>query len=147
MEVSVRKLSASDHRSSSNSFDCDSAALDAILGLNPNGQCQLRVDRAESAPKSHLGKQPAQVYAPLEVVPVASSPSVCESSPVGLELLSDAEFKRERLARLLDRQQAWYDAHQQAARAAEQLLSLCEHHQQQWLLPNQPTLTSPTPRP
>lgn len=143
MEVSVRKPLVTDKRSSSNSFDCDSAALDAILGLNPNGHRQLRVDRAESAPKSHLGKQPAQVYAPLEVVPNASSSSACDSNHIGLELLADVEFKRERLVRLLDRQQAWYDAQQEAARAAEQLLSLCEHHQQQWLLPNQPTLTSP----
>jgi hypothetical protein len=40
---------------------------------------------------------------------------------------------RERLVRLLDRQQAWYDSAQQAANAAEQLLFLCEHHQQPWL--------------
>ncbi len=147
MEVSVRKTLVTDHRSSSNSFDCDSAALDAILGLTPIGKRHLRVDRAESTPKSHLGKQPAQVYVPLDVVPAASTSSVSGSKPVGLELLADAEFKRERLVRLLDRQQAWYDARQQAARAAEQLLSLCEHHQQQWLQPNQPTSTSPPPRP
>ncbi|MCY2984861.1 MAG: hypothetical protein NTY15_14660 [Planctomycetota bacterium] len=147
MEVSVRKILVTDIRSSSNSFDCDSAALDAILGLNPIGQRQWRVDSAESAPKSHLGKQPAQVYVPLDVVPAASPSSVRGSKPVGPELLADAEFKRERLVRLLDRQQAWYDAQQQAARAAEQLLSLCEHHQQQWLLPNQPTLMSPPPQP
>ena len=139
MEVSVRKPLITDNRSSSNSFDCDSAALDAILGLNPIGQRQLRVDKAESAPNSHLGKQPTQIYAPLEVVPAASSSIARYSNPIGLELLADVEFKRERLVRLLDRQQAWYDAQQQAARAAEQLLSLCEHHQQQWLLPNQPT--------
>lgn len=146
MEVSVRKPLVTSNRSSSNSFDCDSAALDAVLGLNPNGQRQLRVDKAEPAPKSHLGRQPAQVYRPFDVVPAASFSSVGDSNPIGLDLLADAEFKRERLVRLLDRQQSWYDAHQQAAQAAEQLLSLCEHHQQQWLLPNQPTLTS-RPRP
>ncbi|MCY2978433.1 MAG: hypothetical protein NTU79_07185 [Planctomycetota bacterium] len=42
-------------------------------------------------------------------------------------------LQRERLVRLLDRQQAWYDSAQQAANAAEQLLLLCEHHQQPWL--------------
>ena len=147
MEVSVRKPFAAENRSSNNSFDCDSSALDAILGLPPIGKAQLRVDKAESRPQSHLGKQPAQIHAPLSVVPAASSSNARGSSPVGLELHADAEFKRERLVRLLDRQQAWYDAQQQAARAAEQLLSLCEHHQQQWLLSNQPTSTSPTPRP
>ena len=45
------------------------------------------------------------------------------------------------------KQQAWYDAEQRVALAAEQLLSLCEHHQQQWLLPNQQIQTaSPTNR-
>ena len=138
MEVSVQKLNTNGNQSSSNSFECDSATLDAILGLNPSGEFQLRVDRAENAPRSHLGRRNAQVYAPLEVVPIASSTSFGISKPFGLELLSDTEFKRQRLARLLDRQQSWYDCQQQAARAAEQLLTLCEHHQQQWLLPNQP---------
>ena len=51
----------------------------------------------------------------------------------------------EQLLRLLDRQQAWYDAQQQAARAAEQLLSLCEHHQQQWLQANPQNQPAPLP--
>jgi hypothetical protein len=147
MEVSVRKNSATENRSSSNSFDCESSALDAILGLTAVGKAQLRVDEAESSPKSHIGKLLPQIHAPLNVVPAASSSSFRGSNPVGLELLADAEFKRDRLVRLLDRQQAWYDAQEQAARAAEQFLSLCEHHQQQWLLPNQPTSTSQPARP
>ena len=45
------------------------------------------------------------------------------------------------------KQQAWYDAEQRVALAAEQLLSLCEHHQQQWLHPiQQIQRASPTNR-
>jgi len=141
MEVSVKKPSITANCSSSNSFDCDSAALDAILGLNPNGKLQLRIDGPQSAPQQHLAKEPAQVYAPLEVVAADPPQRVQYSIPVGHEWVADAEFKRERLVRLLDLQQAWYDAHQHAARAAEELLSLREHHQQQWLSTNQPALT------
>ncbi len=111
----------------SSSFECDSTAMDSILGLRPNGKSLLRVDNAELPRPSHLRERVSQVYAPIEVV-------------LSLEL--DAEFKRERLLRLLDRQQAWYDAEQRVALAAEQLLSLCEHHQQQWLLPNQQIQTA-----
>jgi len=142
MEVSAGKPYIKGNRSSNNSFDCDSAALDAILGLNPIDKVQLRVDRAEPTPHSYLGKEPAQVYAPMEVVAAAPSQRERGSNSVGLGFVADAEFKRERLVRLLDRQQAWYDAHQQAARAAEELLTLCEHQQQQFLLPNHPTLTT-----
>jgi hypothetical protein len=110
MEVSVRHTLAKENRSSSNSFDCDSSALDAILGLNPNGERQLRVDRAATAPRSHFEKRSAQVYAPLEVIHAA--PTLCTrgSNTVALDLMSDTQFKRERLVRLLDRQQTWYDA-------------------------------------
>ena len=96
--------------------------MDSILGLRPNGNSLLRVDNAELPRPSHLHQRDTQVYAPIEVV-------------LSLEL--DPEFKRERLLRLLDQQQAWYDAEQRIALAAEQLLSLCEHHQQQWLHPIQ----------
>ena len=116
----------------SSSFECDSSDMDSILGLRPNCKSLLRVDNAELPRSSHLRERVSQVYAPIELV---------------MSLEQDLEFKRERLLRLLDRQQAWYDAEQRVALAAEQLLSLCEHHQQQWLHPiQQIQRASPTNR-
>ena len=107
----------------SSSFDCDSSTIDVILGLSTNGCSKLRLDMPESRlPDPHLMES-------------------CRRPPCHTV---DADFKRERLLRLLDRQQAWYDAAHQAALAAERLLSLCEHHQQQWL---QPIQQSPRPHP
>lgn len=138
MEVAAAKQVG--HRSSS--FECDSSAMDSILGLRPNGKPLVRIDNAELLRSTHLRKQGSQVYAPIEVVLRDNSQSDGCSNPRVLRLEQDPEFKRERLLRLLDLQQAWYDAEQRVASAAEQLLSLCEHHQQQWLLPNQQIQTS-----
>ena len=139
MEVSFKKSVDTRNRSQCNSFDCDPATLDAVLGLKPCVKTKTRIDQSEKTLHSHLERRPAQVYAPLDVVPAVSSQCERRSTSTGTELAIDTEFKRERLVRLLDRQQACYDAQQQAARAAENLLSLCEHHQQQWLIPNRPT--------
>ena len=113
------------------SFECDPAALDFVLGLCVLGTAQLRADAAEclSPPK---GRVP-QVYAPIETVPKTRTGRDRSESVDDVQWELGSDLKRERLFRLLDRQQAWYDAGQQAAAAAEQLLSLCEHHQQQWL--------------
>ena len=88
--------------------------MDSILGLKTLGERNLRFDRAE----------PWRI----QDLPAPLKPNC---SHTVLEL--DAMLRRERLVRLLDRQQAWYDSAQQAANAAEQLLLLCEHHQQPWL--------------
>ncbi len=127
MEVAAtEKIDSKTSRIRNNSFECDSSDIDSILGICSIGNSFLRVDNAELPRPSHLVKRDAQVHAPLEVA-IADN--------------SDAEFKRQRLLRLLDHQQAWYDAEQQAVSAAEQFLSLCEHHQQQWLQSNQQTQT------
>ena len=134
-------------RIQSSSFECDSSAMDAILGLRPNGNFLLRVDNAGLPRPSHLYNRDTQVYAPIEFVLANNNQRDGCSNPRVLSLEQDPEFKRERLLRLLDQQQAWYDAKQRVALAAEQLLTLCEHHQQQWLLPNQQIqTTSPTHR-
>ncbi len=113
--------------SQQSSFDCDSSAMDSILGLPTNGGIKLRLDMAEkrfeesSIEESRIEKSRWR------------PPCHTESNVLSLD--ADADLKRDRLLRLLAQQQAWYDAAQQAALAAEQLLSLCEHHQQQWLQP------------
>jgi hypothetical protein len=106
--------------------------MDSLLGIANNSHIKRRIDMPDSRrrPACH-----SQIYAPLEVVQrdQVSQNHVSRTKVVSLQ--QDAEFQRDQLLRLLDQQQAWYDAQQQAARAAEQLLSLCEHHQQQWLQP------------
>ncbi len=151
MEVIAKKhVSPRENRVRSSSFECDALAMDAILGLNAIGEKSFRLDTPQPAvtpkieawrspqaidwasPKSSTTALPAEVYAPTEIVSVESL-----HDPLSLE--TEPAMKRSRLLRLLDQQQSWYDAQQQAAFAAEQLLSLCEHHQQQWLHPNQQT--------
>ncbi len=115
MECATRRKSSNDEKPNrSSSFDCDSASIDSILGLKTLGDRNLRIDRAE----------PWRI----QDLPAPLKPNCAHAV---LEL--DALLRRERLVRLLDRQQAWYDSAQQAANAAEQLLLLCEHHQQPWL--------------
>ena len=113
------------------SFDCDSAAIDSVLGLCVLGDAKLRADTAEclKPPRSRA----LQVYAPIEIVPKPRTGCDPNAPAQDLQWEMGSDLKRERLFRLLDRQQAWYDAEQQAAAAAEQLLALCEYHQQQWL--------------
>ena len=128
MEVTVHeKGTLCQIRSQRSSFDCDSSTIDGILGLTSVGQAKLRLDSPHLPLRPRSSIQYAQVYAPLDVVPAMRNNG--ESS--GLE--TDSMQAQTRLLRLLDQQQSWYDAQQQAALAAEQLLSLCEHHQQQCL--------------
>ncbi len=115
------------HSSQQSSFDCEPSAIDSILGLPKNGSAKLRLDKAES----RFVEKPFMESRFME----SRWRPRCHIEPKVLSLVADADFKRERLLRLLAQQQAWYDAAQQAALAAEQFLSLCEHHQQQWLQP------------
>jgi len=133
MEVINRAKSIEKMTRIQSSFECESAAIDTVLGLCVLGNAQLRADSAETLKPSQLTSRDSQVYAPMEVVPKVNNRhnGTVQANDLQWELGSD--LKRERLFRLLDRQQAWYDAEHQAAAAAEQLLSLCEHHQQQWL--------------
>ena len=140
--VTTEQANFKSSRIRNNSFECDSSAMDSILGLRPNGSSLLRIDKAELPHPPHLHERVTRVYAPIEVVLTDSSSrdSCLERNVLSLEL--DADFKRQRLLRLLDQQQAWYDTGQRAASAAEEFLSLCEHHQQQWLQTNQQTRTA-----
>ena len=142
MEVAAtEKIDSKTNHIRNNSFECDSSDIDSILGICSIGNSFLRVDNAELPRPSHLVKRYAQVHAPIEVAIADNSQRDSCLKPNVLSLELDAEFKRQRLLRLLDHQQAWYDAGQQAVSAAEQFLSLCEHHQQQWLQSNQQTQT------
>ena len=133
MEVINRAKSNTKKISIQSSFECDSVAIDSVLGLCVHGNAQLRADSAETLKPSQLASRASPVYAPMEVVPKSNSRRVGTVRDNDLQWELGSDLKRERLFRLLDRQQAWYDAEHQAAAAAEQLLSLCEHHQQQWL--------------
>ena len=151
-----------------NTFECDALTMDALLGYNSVGEQRLRLDPAQHSSSPRLearqnksnhsnqydfsqydssspaeSKRAAEVYAPLEVVPANSAKFRIDSATKLVGLHCDEELKRDRLLRLLAQQQSWYDAQQKAALAAEQLLALCEHHQQQWLQPNQQTSVAP----
>ncbi|HUP77773.1 MAG TPA: hypothetical protein VM260_04360 [Pirellula sp.] len=144
MEVAATdKIDSKTSRLRNSSFECDSFDIDSILGICSIGNSSLRVDNAGLPRPSHLVKRDAQVHAPIEVAIADNSQRDSCLKPNVLSLELDAELKRQRLLRLLDHQQAWYDVGQQAISAAEQFLSLCEHHQQQWLQSNQqpPTLS------
>ena len=115
MEIATRQESHINAiRNRSSSFDCDSASIDSILGLKTLGDRKVRIDRAEPRLSEDL-----------------SVPRKPKCAPGVFEL--DTMHQQERLLRLLDRQQAWYDSAQHAANVAEQHLLLCEHHQQLWL--------------
>ncbi len=135
MEVTTRTTrSIGNSRTRHNSFECDSEAMDAILGIRSLGERHLRIDQRETgAPQSRQSRP--LVYAPIELVlqarpafPVPAEQPVPTNQP-------NAKEQRDRLLVL---ESAWYDASEKAASAAEELLSLYEHHQQQWL-------SSPTP--
>ena len=140
MEVTSSQKNTSKTNRSRSSFECDSAAIDQVLGLCVLGNALLRADSAEGLVGPQFTSRASQVYSPIEVVPKPNINRDIRAQASELEWELGSDLKRERLFRLLDRQQEWYDAEQQAAAAAEQLLSLCEHHQQQWLPspPNQP---------
>ena len=125
MEViaKVKTSCSSGPTAGSSSFDCDPSAMDSLLGVGSKNGIKLRIDMPE-APARQESRDTKESR--------LGQPSHTESR-LGQPCYTD------QLLRLLDRQQAWYDAQQQAARAAEQLLSLCEHHQQQWLQPNPQT--------
>jgi hypothetical protein len=152
MEITAHESSSTRaSRVRTNSFDCDASAMEAILGLSSVGERNVRLDFPHSVantkgdawvlsghgnpspPLPTTNKRSAEVHSPIDIVP-----TIHQDDSLRVEL--DKAIKRERLLRLLDQQQSWYDAQLKAASAAEQLLSLCEHHQQQWLLPNPQTL-------
>jgi hypothetical protein len=84
--------------------------------------------------KSEPEQQPSLFghCAPLRVV--RKQPSTVGDS----ESLID---RQERLIRLMERQQAWYDARVVAANEAAHLLQIIDHHQSQWL--THPSSSSP----
>jgi hypothetical protein len=111
------------------SFECDGEQIDAILGQIRLGQRSLRFD----AP--HASSQPSDQ---LHVL-LPSEPYVIEEQPARNATASNSEWhsleRSERIARLLKRDQAWYEARQTAIRKAEQSLALLELQQHCWLVP------------
>ena len=129
-------------RAQSSSFECEPAIIDSILGLKSLGHRNIRIDYnvfsegltppQRNRPKVSFARRPTRRCTETFGHKTRPRPELSDQRNVP-EI--DASLQRERLLRLLDRQQAWYDAAQQAAQAAEQLLLLCEQHQQPWLLP------------
>jgi len=104
--------------------------MDNILGLKMAGELgelKVRLDAAEI-------NYPTRGLLESTAVPTANTrvkqSRLASDEPI-VEI--EASIRRERLTRLLDREQAWYDVAHEAAQAAERLLSLCEQHQQLWL--------------
>ena len=124
MEITATKAILGDHGTDarSSSFDCDPCSIDVILGRRVVGDLNLRIDSGSS---KHVDIRYAT-----SGLQEPQTRIVRKSAPV-FEIIQG--LRQERLSRLLDQQQAWYDAQQKAALAAEQLLQLCEHHQQPWI--------------
>lgn len=124
MEITATKAILGDHGtdSRSSSFDCDPCSIDVILGRRVVGDLNLRIDSGNS---QHVDIRYATSGLQEPQTRIVRKPTPVFEITQGL--------RQERLSRLLDQQQAWYDAQQKAALAAEQLLQLCEHHQQPWL--------------
>lgn len=127
-------------------FECDPATLDVILGRGKLGERNLRFDAAHLEPTSKQSAACTQPSGPEATSAVDAKAGDIRYATSGLQepltrvvrkkpptFEIDRGLQQERLKRLLDQQQAWYDEAQMAASAAEQLLQLCEHHQQLWL--------------
>jgi len=137
MEVTELNTPRNDTKnvSRSSAFECDALTIDRILGRCVLGDRNLRIDAGGS--KSPYAEQPPCSNFPKVEIRYATSglqeprTQIVRKKPPVFEITKG--LQQERLRRLLDQQQAWYDAAQNAALAADQLLQLCEHHQQPWL--------------
>jgi hypothetical protein len=138
MEITATKTIPGEHgtASRSSSFDCDPCSIDDILGRRVVGDRNLRMDYGVSDwPLTKPTRRPSSS----QHVDIRYATSGMQEpqtrivrKPLPVFEITQG-LRQERLSRLLDQQQAWYDAQQKAALAAEQLLQLCEHHQQPWL--------------
>jgi hypothetical protein len=97
------------HRASC--FECEPSEINSILGLKTLGDMHLRFDASTSQ----------------------SPHTISESNSKNRLVPTDEDFQtdllRDRLARLMARQQRLYEAELEQAKAAEQLVRLWEHHQ------------------
>ena len=110
-------------------FDCEPTEIDSILGRTVLGDRFLRMDRPHQSnghedDGSNFGQQEPPTKIETLVQPKLTP--LLEADFLAME-------RSERLARLLRRDQAWYDARQRAVQSAEQTLTLCELHQESWL--------------
>ncbi|MCU0710531.1 MAG: hypothetical protein MUC43_00630 [Pirellula sp.] len=105
------------------SFDTEPREFRQWL-VESTGDRRMRID-LPATPISQV--QPKSVYGVCQ--PIKSMPSCTESQPPGL---SEVE-KQSRLVRLLEKQQEWYDAREQARVRAEYYLDIIDQHQKQWL--------------
>jgi hypothetical protein len=138
MEIATTKTIPGEHGtdSRSSSFDCDPCSIDVILGRRVVGDRNLRIDSGVSDwPLTKPILRPSdsqQVDIRYAISGLEEPQTRIVRKPLPVFEITQG-LRQERLSRLLDQQQAWYDAQQKAALAAEQLLQLCEHHQQPWL--------------
>jgi len=137
MEVTEQNTPRNDTKnvSRSSTFECEASTIDSILGRCVLGDRNLRIDAGGS--EIPCAEQPLCSNFPKVEIRYATSglqeprTQIVRKKPPVFEITKG--LQQERLRRLLDQQQAWYDAAQKAALAADQLLQLCEHHQQPWL--------------
>lgn len=138
MEITATKTILGDHGrdARASSFDCDPCSIDVILGRRIVGDLNLRIDSGSSImplTKPTLRPSSSQHVDIRYATSGLQEPQTrIVRKPLPVFEITQG-LRQERLSRLLDQQQAWYDAQQKAALAAEQLLQLCEHHQQPWL--------------
>ena len=137
MEIETTKTIPGEHGTDlrSSFFDCDPCSIDVILGRRVAGDRNLRMDSGCSTRRTKPTLRPSDsqhvdIRYAISGLEEPRIRIVRKPAPV-FEIMQG--LRQERLSRLLDQQQAWYDAQQKAALAAEQLLQLCEHHQQPWL--------------
>ncbi|XZE18453.1 hypothetical protein SH449x_003747 [Pirellulaceae bacterium SH449] len=126
MEVASRSIdsaSPKEHRSAS-AFEAEPREFQQWIS-DQNSDRRYRIDipiecdNASTAEYSLYGIcRPIRSAPALPIIPTAT-PSESE--------------KRDRLVRLLERQQEWYDARELARLRAEQYLDIIDQHQQQWL--------------
>lgn len=135
MEIEIPQSSLSPRRETTrvSSFDSEPREFKRWLAES-NGDRLMRLDQPnvlETA--SETAKVPKSIY------------GVCQPiKPVFVPLEKDRPFEKDspsldqterelRLIRLLEKQQEWYDAREQARVRAESYLDIIDQHQKQWL--------------
>lgn len=105
------------------SFDLEPTEFRQWL-VESTSERRMRIDQP-ATPISPV--QPKSVYGVCQ--PIKSVYSCTGSQPPGLNEME----KQSRLVRLLEKQQEWYDAREQARVRAEYYLDIIDQHQKQWL--------------
>jgi hypothetical protein len=126
MEVNPRSLEPSTQRKKESASAFDAEPWEFQRWISPShSDRRYRIDIPfeldnTTAPKYSL----YGICQPIRSVPA------WPSNPTAIP--ADGE-KRERLVRLLEKQQEWYDARESARLRAQRYLDIIDQHQQQWL--------------